>query len=318
MEVATFVNDVSQFEAGESNSQCAAFCAAQVIYMASPGHSNPHSLNDIDQLAEQIYIKVTGGIVRPIPINPEQLKGVLSEHGMRFEEISFNKESIDYALASGCPLIVMGVEGSFTNLDGASPYSWNTAGINHAIILSGMEGHNGYLVRDSANWKGNPAIYDKGRMNLFNAIKVIPYWIEYGPGKGDFDIYFTVSNGNWNCKQFHTVLMGGNLGLYRKLSMDGNSLPILGLPRTNEIYQHDSDGYAWSVQFCERGLIVYDPQHRQDSQPGLESSYLGKYSQFQHLDPDARTVEKIPDVVVADMQSVKAGVDKLITDAKLS
>jgi hypothetical protein len=49
----------------------------------------------------------------------------------------------------------------------------------------------------------------------------------------------------------------------------------------------------------------------------LESSYLGKYEQFQHLDPEARTVEKIPDGVVADIKSVKAGVDKLVTDAKL-
>ena len=140
----------------------------------------------------------------------------------------------------------------------------------------------------------------------------------YGPGKGDFDQYFTVSNGNWISKRFNTILAGGNLALYQKLSMDGNTLPILGIPRTNEIYQHDSDGYAWSVQFFERGLTVYDPAHRQDNQPGLQSSYLGKYLQFQHLDPDATTVEKIPASVVADIKSVKAGVDKLVTDAKLS
>jgi GH25 family lysozyme M1 (1,4-beta-N-acetylmuramidase) len=127
----------------------------------------------------------------------------------------------------------------------------------------------------------------------------------YGPGKGDFDTWFTVdANGNWICKQTNTLIMGGNLALYSQLSIDGNSLPILGLPRTNEIYQTDATGYSWSVQFFERGLIVYDPQHKQDSQPGLGSSYIGKYPQFILLDPEATTVVAVPSAVIADIKQL--------------
>jgi hypothetical protein len=142
----------------------------------------------------------------------------------------------------------------------------------------------------------------------------------YGPGRGDFDQYFTSNpDGSWTCKRFNTALIGGNKGLYSQISVDGNTLPIIGLPRTNELYQHEADGYSWSVQFFERGLIVYDPAHRKDNQPGLESSYFGKYVQFQQYDPEGKTVvvNKIPDAVVADIRAVKAASDQLITDANL-
>jgi lysozyme len=108
----------------------------------------------------------------------------------------------------------------------------------------------------------------------------------YGPASADFDQWFTVTtDNNWLCKQTSCVIMGGNKALYSEISLDGNTLPIIGLPRTSELYQHDSDGYAWSVQFFERGLIVYDPQFRKDSQPGCGASYFGKYPQFAILDP---------------------------------
>jgi len=139
----------------------------------------------------------------------------------------------------------------------------------------------------------------------------------YGPNSADFNTYFTLnSDGNWTCKKFNTLLIGGNKTLYSEISIDGNTLPIVGLPRTNELYQHDSDGYAWSVQFFERGVIVYDPVHRQDNQPGLGTSYLGKYPQFMHLDPAYQPI--IPASVIADIKAVKAASEKLATDAKVS
>ena len=108
----------------------------------------------------------------------------------------------------------------------------------------------------------------------------------YGPGHGDFDQWFVINtDNNWICKQTNCVIMGGNKALYSQISLDGNTLPIIGLPRTSELYQHDADGYSWSVQFFERGVIVYDPQFRKDSQPGCGASYFGKYPQFAHLDP---------------------------------
>ena len=142
----------------------------------------------------------------------------------------------------------------------------------------------------------------------------------YGPGKGDFDTYFALNaDSSWTCKRLNTLLMGGNKTLYSQLSIDGNSLHIIGLPRTGELYQQDSDGYTWSVQFFERGVIVYDPAHKQDSQPSMGASYLGKYTQFMHLDPTYQpvVVNKMSDALATDIKAVKAASDKLVADASV-
>ena len=131
---------------------------------------------------------------------------------------------------------------------------------------------------------------------------------EYSESSQDFSQYWAVDDGDdrWICKKFGTVLQTGNLALYRQLSIDGDSLPVIGLPRTNELYQRDADGYAWSVQFCERGVMVSDPEHKRDSQPGFGSFYLGKYAQLMHLDPAYQPliVEKLPAIVQSDLQQI--------------
>lgn len=131
---------------------------------------------------------------------------------------------------------------------------------------------------------------------------------QYGPASSDFATWFDLdANGNWVGKSYnHPVIAGGNKTLYARLSIDGNTLPVIGLPRTSELYQTDSDGYQWSVQFFERGLIVYDPQFKKDSEPGLGVSYIGKPLQFLDLDPDyqPQTIEVVPDILKADLQTV--------------
>jgi hypothetical protein len=97
----------------------------------------------------------------------------------------------------------------------------------------------------------------------------------YHPGQGDFDNWFVAnSNGTWTCKSTKAVLMGGNLALYQTLSIDGNTLPVIGLPLESEQYHKEADGYSWSTQKCERAEIMYDPEHRKGSQPGFGSSFL--------------------------------------------
>jgi hypothetical protein len=130
----------------------------------------------------------------------------------------------------------------------------------------------------------------------------------YGPDSSDFGTHLAVSGQTWTCAKFGTALQGGNLALYRQLSIDGNTLPVIGLPRTSELAQHDADGYSWTVQFFERGVIVYDPHHKKDSQPGMGSSYLGKIEQFITLDPEYHpptvAVEKIPATVLVDIKQL--------------
>ncbi len=110
----------------------------------------------------------------------------------------------------------------------------------------------------------------------------------YTPGQGDFDNYFIATDADhWKCKATGAVLQYGNLGLYRSLSMDGQTLPIIGLPLESEVYHLEADGYSWSSQMCERGTIRYDPAHRWDSQPGLGASYLA------HVNPPPVQVDEI-------------------------
>jgi hypothetical protein len=141
----------------------------------------------------------------------------------------------------------------------------------------------------------------------------------YGPGHGDFDQWFVANDDtHWTCKQTGRTLQLGNLNLFKTLSMDGNTLPVVGLPRTNEIAVIDGDGtdsYYWSVQFFERGVIVYDRDHKKDSQPGFGASYLGKYLQFQHLDPEAKTIEKMSDAVISDIKLMAPPLARLIAAA---
>src|SRR5215472_15164017 len=121
MEVATFVDNVSQFEPDESTGMCVAFAAAQIIRMVAPDQANTSSPEDIDQLADRIYLSVTGQMTDPIPISVDQLKGVLSDYGVSFEEIGTDTNTIDAALATGCPVIVMGAQSGFHYLTGGSP-----------------------------------------------------------------------------------------------------------------------------------------------------------------------------------------------------
>ena len=94
---------------------------------------------------------------------------------------------------------------------------------------------------------------------------------QYGPGKGDFNQWFTDGgNGTWTCKQTGAAIIGGNLALYQSLSMDGNTLPIIGLPLEAEQYV----GAHHSLQKFERALIVYNADDPNDRQPGLGTSHL--------------------------------------------
>lgn len=106
----------------------------------------------------------------------------------------------------------------------------------------------------------------------------------YSPNSYDYNAYFTAnSDGNWTCKSTNAVIIGSNLSLYSQLSIDGNTLPLIGLPLQSEQYHTESDGYKWSSQQFERATMVYDPAHRFDDQPGMETSYLA------HVNPPQTT-----------------------------
>lgn len=134
---------------------------------------------------------------------------------------------------------------------------------------------------------------------------------QYGPDSSDFGAYFTATDADhWTCKQTGAIVQFGNLSLYRTLSLDGRSLPVIGLPLEGEQSHTEADGYYWSSQQFERATMVYDPEHRFDNQPGMDSSYL------KHVNPpQTQIIEKIPDHIKADILAASAALDTLMLDA---
>lgn len=98
-----------------------------------------------------------------------------------------------------------------------------------------------------------------------------------------FSTWFLAKSASvWECKQTGKTIQFGLKSLYQKLSIDGQSLPVVGLPLTGElrITIKDKTGKDVTivVQICERGVLIYDPAHALDSQPGMGDAYLA------HLD----------------------------------
>lgn len=90
----------------------------------------------------------------------------------------------------------------------------------------------------------------------------------------DFPTYFTSVNSNqWKCKKNGFVVQYGIKGAYQKLCIDGQSLPLIGLPVSSELYA-TKNNVSIVIQFFERGTLVYDPLHTLDSQPGMTDTYM--------------------------------------------
>lgn len=101
----------------------------------------------------------------------------------------------------------------------------------------------------------------------------------YSPDSPSFASWYTSNKKGdvWICKSNQKTVAFGILGLYKQLSVDGKSLPLPGLPVTGELTL-TVKGVKIVVQIFERMVLVYDPTHALDSQPGLEDAYIA------HLD----------------------------------
>jgi hypothetical protein len=98
-------------------------------------------------------------------------------------------------------------------------------------------------------------------------------FMPYTPQSADFSKYFTaVDSDHWTARTGFVVQFGIK-AFYQTLSRDGDSLPIVGLPLSNEVYTKVS-GTNIVVQKYERAYIVYDHTHVLDSQPGTTDAYL--------------------------------------------
>jgi len=105
----------------------------------------------------------------------------------------------------------------------------------------------------------------------------VPVLQNYSPQSTDFNTYFEVIDDNhWQCKRTNCVIQYAIKSFFQTLSIDGQTLPVIGLPTSNEVYTK-VNGRTIVIQFYERGIAVYDPGHALDSQPGTGDTYLAKY-----------------------------------------
>jgi len=113
--------------------------------------------------------------------------------------------------------------------------------------------------------------------DLFDYLKGDQQVQTYTSQSIDFATYFEEMDVNhWQCKRTGCITQYGIKSFFQSLSLDGQTLPIIGLPVSNEIYTKVNEKTI-VVQFYERGIAVYDPGHIFDSQPGTQAVYLAKF-----------------------------------------
>jgi hypothetical protein len=97
---------------------------------------------------------------------------------------------------------------------------------------------------------------------------------KYTEQSHDYSEWYTaVDASHWKCKQTGKIVQLGIKGFYQQLSIDGQSLPLPGLPLTDEVSVTLPRGQV-VLQLYERAAIAYDQNHLKDNQPGLGAAYL--------------------------------------------
>jgi hypothetical protein len=135
------------------------------------------------------------------------------------------------------------------------------------------------------------------------------------PGVANY--FEDAGDGRWRCKHNGLVIFGGILKFYRSFgNADLNGLTYLGLPETNEIYPAQYPGVA--IQRFERGVLVYDPQHKVDNPPGSSETYLMHLYSGPGQDPRIDALTKQLADVQARISDLQAELAKLSPTPELA
>ncbi len=288
-EVADFL-DVSQFVPGKSAFECVAYAASLIRYAGLPGKGPTGTALQASNLAQYWYGREEGGNDAPNAngMSLDALYQMLAGMGLRFQEYATNVEAVKSALAQGMPVILCGAETGMHDLalGGAVPYSWRPSG-NHAIVVSGIAADGNLLVHDTANVDAHgvrpgPRVYDASRLQIVSATAV--HLFEeiddlsidiHSPHVADY--FEEKAADRWHCKKTGHDIAYAMLSHYKVT--DG--LLTLGLPISGEIPIEQVNpplyaryaGHGITVQFFERGVLVYDLKHLIDSPPGSGDVY---------------------------------------------
>jgi hypothetical protein len=147
----------------------------------------------------------------------------------------------------------------------------------------------------------------------------------YTEHAADFGLWFTASDADhWTCKKTGRVVQFGIKDFYAALSMDGNSLPIVGLPLTDEI-SLSVQGNRVVLQVFERAGIFYDPAHLKDHQPGTgacalchltDADFLKHVPGFAPPVPPAVDTSQVEADIHAIAEAITAPIARALADLK--
>lgn len=290
------IQQADQFQPGHSAYECGFFAVMMARSMAPVGQTPSLSAQQIVNQAETAYERYDGNnsASNESGMSLQQLYALLQEVGLHWQAIAMDTDTIRAWVHAGFSVIVAVAETSVHDLvlGDAVPYPWNPVG-NHIIVITGVDGSNNFLVRDSANitpagvLRSGPRTYDASKLCFVSATVVIPPWKArpdptFDPGKDTMMIDLTMANvtfyfendgGNWKCKQTGFSIHGGILQFYQ--GFGGNALcglTYLGLPLSDEIAFEQ--GKPMVKQYFERGVVAYDPQHQEDDPPLARDIYL--------------------------------------------
>lgn len=191
-EVADFAN-VSQFEPQESAYECVAFSVAICHFAGQPGKGPTGSNENIDQMADTWYAKLTGsfGAGNTQGLSTAQQEQIIIGVGNRYQELPISANSqhdidianVKGALQRGYPVLLCGAETGMYDigLGDKVPYSWTPTG-SHCIVATGIGSDGNLLVQDPANVDNSgprpgPRIYDRSKLDLNSGVVFVSTWM---------------------------------------------------------------------------------------------------------------------------------------------
>lgn len=181
-EVGQFTS-VTQFDGG-STGKCGFFAAATAVGSAVSGEQ-PWTPDTIASSAAQHYVQFDGSDTTDnlLGMTQAMLHDDLATYGVSGKDINPDWNTIKASLKAGYPVIICVPEIQIVDKAvGGGPYPWDSTGINHVILLTGIAPDGNVLVRDSANItapnsiRSGPRTYIIANMSPFWATAVTPKW----------------------------------------------------------------------------------------------------------------------------------------------
>lgn len=186
-EVAQFIDD-NQFTGGGSQDKCGPEALSLFWHSRPPNEKNVYTSSDVHLMAHDLYEKFIGPDVSSDVRGTDDatLYKMIEYLGFKYYKCSDVSTDKVYPwirawLQAGYPVVLGGISESSVKdhaLTGVkSPYAWDTSGLFHIILATGPEGPGYIRVRDTANFRPGPRVYETTGLTMTTATMIVPSWL---------------------------------------------------------------------------------------------------------------------------------------------